>query len=193
MKLLIIDNFDSFTYNIVQIIEQLSSVGYSVVKHDQLNLDQVLRYDKVLFTPGPGLPEEHPIMEKVIKQYSTSKSILGICLGHQAIGQSFRGELTKQNVPSHGITKKIMIADHSEYLFHGLQSEINVGLYHSWAVSPKNFPDELKITAVSEDGIIMALAHKHYDVRGVQFHPESIMTPFGKQILKNWLYSYIIE
>jgi anthranilate synthase component 2 len=187
MKLIIIDNFDSFTYNIVQIIEQLSSVKYSVVKHDQLNIDEVIQFDKILFTPGPGLPEEHPIMGKVIKQYSASKSILGICLGHQAIGQSFGGELTKQNVLSHGITKKIIITDPSEYLFQGLPPEMNVGLYHSWAVSPINFPDELKITAVSEDGIIMALAHKHYDVRGVQFHPESIMTPFGKHILTNWL------
>jgi anthranilate synthase component 2 len=187
MKLIIIDNFDSFTYNIVQIIEQLSSVKYSVVKHDQLNIDEVIQFDKILFTPGPGLPEEHPIMGKVIKQYSASKSILGICLGHQAIGQSFGGELTKQNIVSHGITKKIIITDPSEYLFQGLPIEMNVGLYHSWAVSPKNFPDELKITAVSEDGIIMALAHKHYDVRGVQFHPESIMTPFGKHILTNWL------
>jgi len=187
MKLLIIDNFDSFTYNIVQIIEQLSSSEYSVVKHDQVRLDEVKLYDKILFTPGPGLPDEHPIMEKVIKEYSASKSILGICFGHQAIGQSFGAELTKQKMVSHGITKKIIIKDPSEYLFHGLPNEINVGLYHSWAVSQNNFPDELKITAASEDGIIMALTHKHYDVRGVQFHPESIMTAFGEQILRNWL------
>jgi len=187
MKLLIIDNFDSFTYNLVQIVEELEIAEYSIVTHDRVNLSEVDRFDKILLTPGPGLPNEHPIMEQVIKRYSASKSILGVCLGHQAIGQAFGAELIKQSVVSHGIAKKIIITDPSEYLFQGLKGEIDVGLYHSWAVSPKNFPDVLKITAVSEDGIIMALAHKHYEVRGVQFHPESIMTPQGKDILKNWL------
>jgi anthranilate synthase component II len=187
MKLLVIDNFDSFTYNLVQIVEQSTKVDYSVVTHDKVNLDEVNKFDKILLTPGPGLPNEYPAMEKVIRTYSGSKVILGICLGHQAIGQAFGAELFNQNFVAHGITKKIIINDPSDYLFRGLPSEINVGLYHSWAVSKSNIPDKLKITAVSEDGVIMALSHKHYDVKGVQFHPESVMTPFGKQIIGNWL------
>ena len=192
MKLLIIDNFDSFTYNLVQIVEQLVIAEYSVMTHDKVNLGEADRFDKILLTPGPGLPNEHPIMEKVIKRYSASKSILGVCLGHQAIGQAFGGDLFKQNTVSHGITKKVTFSDPEEYLFKGLPAEINVGLYHSWAVSNTNFPDELKITAVSEDGVIMALSHKHHDVKGVQFHPESIMTQLGKQIIHNWLANYSI-
>jgi len=187
MKLLIIDNFDSFTYNLVQIVEQLALTDYSVITHDRVNLDDVDNFDKILLTPGPGLPDEHPIMEKVIKKYSVSKSILGVCLGHQAIAQAFGGKLFKQNTVSHGITKKVIIKDEEDYPFNGLPKEFNVGLYHSWAVSPKNFPDELKVTAVSEDGVIMALSHKHYDVKGIQFHPESIMTPMGLSILGNWM------
>lgn len=191
MKLLIIDNFDSFTYNLVQIIEQCNVTDFSVITHDRVNLDVVNEFDKILLTPGPGLPNEHPILEQVIRQYSTSKSILGICLGHQAIAQSFGAQLYNHNIPAHGMTKRIIIRDSSDYLFHGLESRIEVGLYHSWAVSETDLPDELKITAVSEDEVIMALAHKHYDVKGVQFHPESIMTPLGKDILRNWLVNYL--
>ena len=187
MKLLIIDNFDSFTYNLVQIVEQLALTDYSVITHDRVNLDDVDNFDKILLTPGPGLPDEHPIMEKVIKKYSVSKSILGVCLGHQAIAQAFGGKLFKQNTVSHGVTKKVIIKDEEDYPFNRLPKEFNVGLYHSWAVSRNNFPDELKVTAVSEDGVIMALSHKHYDVKGIQFHPESIMTPMGLSILGNWM------
>ena len=187
MKLLIIDNFDSFTYNLVQIVEELAIADYSIETHDKVDIDMVSKFDKILLTPGPGLPNEHPILEKVIRKYSRSKSILGVCLGHQAIAETFGGELFKQKTVSHGITKKVIINNGGEYLFKGLPKEISVGLYHSWAVSTNNFPNELQITAKSEDGIIMALAHKQYDVKGVQFHPESIMTPFGKQILRNWL------
>lgn len=189
MKLLIIDNFDSFTYNLVRIIEQVAFADCSVVTIDKILLKDVGKFDKILLTPGPGLPTEYPILKKVIKYYSASKSILGVCLGHQAIAQAFGGELYKQNSVSHGITKKTNITDAKDYLFKGLPKEISVGLYHSWAVSNTNFPNELKVTAVSEDGVIMALAHRHYNVKGVQFHPESIMTPFGKQIIHNWLVS----
>ncbi len=187
MKLLIIDNFDSFTYNLVQIIEQVGVLDYEIVTHDKVNLEHVNWFNKILITPGPGLPNDHPILEKVIKHYAPSKSILGVCLGHQAIAQAFGGELFKQNTVSHGVTKNVVVNDPKEYLFKGLPAKINAGLYHSWAVSKSNFPNELKITAVSEDGVIMALSHKHYDVKGVQFHPESIMTPLGKEILWNWL------
>jgi len=187
MKLLIIDNFDSFTYNLVQIVKELAIVDYSIETHDKVDINMVAKFDKILLTPGPGLPNEHPILEKVIRKYCSSKSIFGVCLGHQAIAETFGGELFKQKTVSHGVTKKIIINNDGEYLFKGLPKEISVGLYHSWAVSTSNLPNELQITAESEDGIIMALAHKQYDVKGVQFHPESIMTPFGKHILRNWL------
>lgn len=187
MKLLIIDNYDSFTYNLVQMIEQLGVQKYEVIPHDEVNVDEAGGFDKILISPGPGLPEDHPVLEKVIRQYAASKSILGICLGHQAIAKTFGGELYKQESLSHGITKKILVKDLSDYLFKDLPGELNVGLYHSWAVFETNFPKELKITAVSEDGVIMALSHKEYDVKGVQFHPESIMTPLGKSILGNWV------
>ena len=193
MKLLIIDNYDSFTYNLVQMIEELCMLNYEVIPHDKINIDEVNRFNKILITPGPGLPEDHPILKKVIGQYASSKSILGVCLGHQAITKAFGGELLRHENVSHGITKKIVIKELSDPLFSNLPIEMSVGLYHSWAVSETNFPSELEITAISEDNVIMALSHKQYDVKGVQFHPESMMTPFGKQLLKNWLCSYINE
>lgn len=187
MKLLIIDNYDSFTHNLAQMIEELDVLEYKIIPHDKVNIEKASEFDKILITPGPGLPKDHPILEMVIIKYASNKSILGVCLGHQAIAKVFGGELFKQENVSHGITKKILIQDSSDYLFKDLPSDVNVGLYHSWAVSKTNFPKELKITAVSEDGVIMALSHNQYDVKGVQFHPESIMTELGKQILKNWI------
>lgn len=188
MKLLIIDNYDSFTYNLVHMIEELDMRDYKVIPHDKIIFDKVNWFDKILIAPGPGLPEDHPILEKVIRQYAATKSILGVCLGHQAIAKVFGGNLFKQDNVSHGVTKEIIIKDSSDYLFKDLPNETLVGLYHSWAVSKTNFPDELKITAVSEDDVIMALSHKQYDVKGVQFHPESIMTQLGKIVLRNWSY-----
>lgn len=187
MKLLIIDNYDSFTHNLVQMIEELGMSNYQVITHDQVNINEVDKFNKILITPGPGLPEDHPMLEKVIRQYSSTKSILGVCLGHQAIAKAFGGELFKQDNVSHGITKKIVIKDLSDYLFTNVHAEVDVGLYHSWAVSESNFPNALKVIAVSEDGVIMALSHRQNDIKGVQFHPESIMTPLGSQILRNWL------
>ena len=187
MKLLIIDNYDSFTHNLVQMIEELGMSNYQVITHDKVNINEVDMFGKILITPGPGLPDDHPMLEKVIRQYSSTKSILGVCLGHQAIAKAFGGELFKQDNVSHGITKKIVIKDLSDYLFTNVHAEVDVGLYHSWAVSESNFPNALKVIAVSEDGVIMALSHRQNDVKGVQFHPESIMTPLGSQILRNWL------
>ena len=187
MKLLIIDNYDSFTYNLVQMIEELGLLNYEIIPHDKVNIQNANVFDKILITPGPGLPKDHPILEMVIRQYASSKSILGVCLGHQAIAKTFGGELFKQENVSHGITKRMIIKDSSDYLFKDVTSEVNVGLYHSWAVSKTNFPKELKITAVSEDGVIMAVSHKQYNVKGVQFHPESIMTVCGKQIIQSWI------
>lgn len=187
IKLLVVDNYDSFTFNLVQIIEQSGLCEFDVIKNDKINLSGVNQYNKIIFSPGPGVPSENPIMKKIIENFSSSKSIFGVCLGFQAIAEFYGSKLINMNSVSHGITKEISLIDQSEYLFADLPKKISVGLYHSWEVSPENFPDELKITALSDDGIIMALAHKVYDVRGVQFHPESIMTPFGKKILFNWL------
>lgn len=187
IKLLVVDNYDSFTFNLVQIIEQSSLCEFDVIKNDNINLSGIDQYDKIIFSPGPGVPSENPIMEKIIKNYSLSKSILGVCLGFQAIAEYYGAKLINMNSVLHGITKEISLIDQSEYLFADLPKNISVGLYHSWEVSSEDFPNELKITALSDDGIIIALKHKALDIKGVQFHPESIMTPFGKKILFNWL------
>ncbi|MEW6195034.1 MAG: aminodeoxychorismate/anthranilate synthase component II [Bacteroidota bacterium] len=187
LKLLVVDNYDSFTFNLVQIIEQSGLCKYHVKKSDQLGINTVKEYDKIIFSPGPGIPYDNPIMGEIVKKFSLSKSILGICLGFQAIAEVFGGKLVNMNKPAHGIKKEITITDQTDYLFDGLPKNFSVGLYHSWEVSAENFPDELKITSISGDKKIMSLSHKTFDVRGVQFHPESIMTPLGKNILCNWL------
>jgi anthranilate synthase component 2 len=187
MRILIIDNYDSFTYNLVQILEEVVQAEYSLVKNDQVVLDEVNYFDKILIGPGPGLPDELPILKKVIQLYSENKSIFGVCLGHQAIVETFGGKLFKLNPVTHGVSKKIKIVDKDDYLFAGISKKIKVGLYHSWAVVKNDLPSCLRVTAMSDDGIIMAIKHEFYDVRGIQFHPESIMTIEGKKILRNWL------
>jgi len=187
IKLLVVDNYDSFTYNLVQLIEQPGLCFCEVKKSDAIDINSVAGYDKIIFSPGAGIPAENPVMFEIIKKFSATKSILGICLGFQAIAEAFGALLTNMDNVTHGIKKNITVVDSTEYLFRDVPPNFSAGLYHSWCVSEKNFPDELKITAVSNDEIIMALAHKTYDVRGVQFHPESIMTDFGKKIIGNWL------
>lgn len=187
MKLLIVDNHDSFTYNLVQIIKQAVRCSFEVIKNDKIDLSSVKHFDKILFTPGPGLPLEKPAMFEIVNIYSKSKSILGICLGHQAIAEAFGGMLFNMQNVYHGIAKKIRIIEKEDYLFKNIPEFFTGGLYHSWAVSSENFPESLNITAVASDETIMALSHKTYDVRGVQFHPESIMTACGKKIMENWL------
>jgi len=187
MNLLIIDNYDSFTYNLVQIIEEHNYCNFSVIKNDNISIETVTGYDKILFSPGPGIPSEAIIMNKIIEKYHKNKSILGICLGHQAITEYFGGNLYNLPKVNHGVKQKIKIIDNEDYLFKNLPPDIYAGLYHSWAVSQNNFPDCLKVTATNYDGIIMAITHKYFDIKGIQFHPESIMTDFGKQIIYNWL------
>jgi anthranilate synthase component 2 len=187
MKLLIVDNYDSFTFNIVNVVRKINLCSYEVVKSDCVDLEAVNNFDKILFTPGPGLPEEFPAMFKILERYSSTKSILGICLGHQAIAQFYGAKIIKLGQVVHGISKMVEIVDCSEQIFSGSPKSIQVGLYHSWYVSKENFPEELTITTISNDGIIMALSHKKFDIRGIQFHPESIMTPDGEKIIKNWL------
>jgi anthranilate synthase component 2 len=185
MRLLILDNYDSFTYNIVHAVKQL---GYEpdVIRNNQIKIEEFDKYDKIIISPGPGIPSESGILPEFLKEYADKKSILGICLGHQAIGERFGATLLNLPQVYHGIQTPIKIIA-NDYIFNGLPAEINVGRYHSWVIDTKNFPNELEITALDSEDNIMAIRHKSLDIRGVQFHPESILTPDGVQILSNWL------
>jgi anthranilate synthase component 2 len=186
MKILVFDNYDSFTYNLVHLVEKIIGEKVEVHRNDQIPLEDVKKYDKIILSPGPGIPVEAGLLLPLIKEYAASKSILGVCLGHQAIGQAFGGSLVNLSTVYHGVATPIKLSG-DKNLFEGLPEELEVGRYHSWVVSDKDFPDELEITAKDANGFIMALQHKTYDVRGVQFHPESVLTPQGEVILRNWL------
>ena len=185
-KILVIDNYDSFTYNIVHYLESLDCI-VTVVRNDSLTIEEVRDYDKILLSPGPGIPKDAGLLNTIIKEYGPSKSILGICLGQQAIGEVFGGKLINLNTVYHGVATTINVLVNNEPLYKGLKKTLSVGRYHSWCVSRENFPDVLEVTSIDENGEIMSLRHKVYDVRGVQFHPESVLTPNGKKILENWL------
>ncbi|HMB99575.1 MAG TPA: aminodeoxychorismate/anthranilate synthase component II [Flavobacteriaceae bacterium] len=184
-KILVIDNYDSFTYNLVHYLEDLGC-DVTVKRNDQLTLEDVKPYDKIVLSPGPGIPDEAGLLKPIIKAYASSKSILGVCLGQQAIGEVFGGSIVNLDTVFHGVATKVTITSEDETLFKGLNKTIEVGRYHSWVVHP-NLPDVLEATSFDENGQIMSLRHKTYDVKGVQFHPESVLTPDGKLILKNWL------
>jgi anthranilate synthase component II len=186
LKILILDNYDSFTFNLVHIIAQFVK-DYTVARNDEISLEAVNEYDKILLSPGPGLPKDAGIMPELIKNYSSYKSILGVCLGLQAITEAFGGKLYNLDDVLHGQQLKTFIIDDEEQLFKGIPKQFEAGRYHSWVADKNNFPEELKITATDDEGEIMALAHNKLDVKAVQFHPESIMTPFGNLILKNWI------
>ena len=183
---LVIDNYDSFTYNLVHLLQELNQ-SYEVVRNDKFDLSYVDQFDKILLSPGPGIPEEAGLLLDVIRTYAPTKSILGICLGQQAIAEVFGGSLFNMPKPLHGVATNIEVTDDSENLFQNFPRESKIGRYHSWAVSKEDLPASLKITAVDPNGIIMALVHKEYDVKGMQFHPESILTDNGKILLENWL------
>jgi anthranilate synthase component 2 len=187
MKILVFDNYDSFTYNLVHLVEKILPVKVDVYRNDQLPLEKIKEYDKIVLSPGPGVPSEAGLLLPLIKEYASTKSILGVCLGHQAIGEAFGGQLINLSKVYHGISTNCKISNGSSALFAGLPSNIEVGRYHSWIISRDNFPEELEITAEDDNGYIMALQHKKYDIQGVQFHPESVLTPQGEAILKNWL------
>jgi len=186
MKILVIDNYDSFVYNLVHYLEELDC-DVTIIRNDRFHIDEVEEYDKILLSPGPGIPDEAGLLKEVIKKYGPSKSILGVCLGQQAIGEVFGGSIENLSEVFHGVATKANIIVEDEPLFKGLEKEIEVGRYHSWVVSKNDFPDVLEVTAVDENGQIMALRHRTLDIRGVQFHPESVLTPKGKQIIKNWI------
>ena len=188
MRVLVLDNYDSFTYNLVQMSERILQQKVTVFRNDKITVEEAGEYDKIILSPGPGLPSESGILLEVIKTYASSKSILGVCLGEQAIGEVFGATLENLTDVFHGVATICKQTSVKSSLLKGLDDTFTAGRYHSWIVSNKNFPsDILDITAVDEQGFIMALQHKTYDVQGVQFHPESVLTPCGERILRNWL------
>ena len=188
ISILVLDNYDSFTYNLVHIIKALGYTNVEVHRNDKITLEEIERFDKILLSPGPGIPSEAGILQDVIRTYAGKKSIFGVCLGHQAIGEVFGGTLTNLEKVYHGIATKTKILE-GGILFNGIPHEITTGRYHSWVVDRKDFPEVLQITAEDDQGKIMALKHKTLDLVGVQFHPESILTEFGQKMMQNWLES----
>jgi anthranilate synthase component 2 len=187
MKILVFDNYDSFTYNLVQLIREMAPKALvEVHRNNEIALEQVKAFDKILLSPGPGLPEESGLLLPLLKEYAASKSILGVCLGQQAIGETFGGQLTNLSKVYHGIATPVHVTSPSS-LFEGMPNTFEVGRYHSWVVDEKNFPSDLTITSKDDQGYIMSLEHKNYDVKGVQYHPESVLTPLGATIISNWL------
>ena len=192
MKILVFDNYDSFTYNLVHLVEKIIHTKVTVKRNDQMTLDEVNEFDKIILSPGPGIPNEAGLLLPLIEAYASRKSILGVCLGHQAIGEAFGGKLVNLTAVYHGVATNIRLSspDHKERandLFQDFDQNITVGRYHSWVISDENFPAELDVTARDANNYIMALQHKTYDVQGVQFHPESVLTPDGEKMLRNWL------
>lgn len=186
MKILVIDNYDSFTYNLVYILRELND-QVDIFRNDKISLEDVGAYDKILLSPGPGIPSEAGILQDVVRTYGATKSILGICLGHQGIGEVYGAELENMTDVLHGISDTAYVTDSEDRIFKGLPSEIKVGRYHSWTVIPETMKGDLKITAVDNQGRVMGLSHANYDVKGLQFHPESVLTEHGKEMLQNWL------
>ncbi|MEO6305638.1 MAG: aminodeoxychorismate/anthranilate synthase component II [Bacteroidia bacterium] len=186
MKLLILDNYDSFTYNLVHLVEKVSDISFDVIQNDKITLQEVNKYDKILLSPGPGLPKESGIMPELLNQYHKTKSILGVCLGLQAIGETFGATLLNLPTVFHGIATPINIINEDK-IFAGCSKTFIAGRYHSWVINNDGLPNDLIITAVDDKNRIMAAKHKTYDVRGVQFHPESILSEHGETIIRNWL------
>ena len=185
-RVLVIDNYDSFTFNLVHLLHEC---GYdaTVWRNDKFALEDVAAYDKILLSPGPGIPEEAGLLLDVIRTYGATKSILGICLGQQAIAEVYGGQLYNLDKPVHGTATPLIVTDTEEPIFRGLPDTFPAGRYHSWAVSRQGFPDVLRITAEDDKGVIMGLSHRNLDVRGLQFHPESVLTSYGREMLANWL------
>jgi len=195
MKILVFDNYDSFTYNLVHLVEKITHEKVDVFRNDEIALEKIAVYDRIILSPGPGIPSEAGLLLPLIREYAPTKPILGVCLGHQAIGEAFGGKLINLDTVYHGVALPIELASPGAKniypsrsgLFGGLASGMEVGRYHSWILSDEAFPAELEVTARDENGFIMALQHKVYDVQGVQFHPESVLTPGGEQLMRNWL------
>lgn len=187
MKILIIDNYDSFTYNLVHYIEMVTEAPMDVFRNDEISLEQVEAYDKILLSPGPGIPSEAGICLDLIKRYGKTKSIFGVCLGHQAIAEAYGGKILNLDKVYHGISTPVEVKAPESVLYKGLPGRFEVGRYHSWVVAKDCLPESLLITAEDDAGTIMGIRHKEYDVRGVQYHPESVLTEHGHQIIENWI------
>jgi anthranilate synthase component II len=187
MRILVFDNYDSFTYNLVHLVEKLIPEKVEVFRNDKIPLENVKDFDKIILSPGPGVPQEAGLLLPLIREYAATKSILGVCLGHQAIGQAFGGSLINLSQVYHGVSTTCTVQERGARLFEGLPPEFQVGRYHSWIVDRDSLPAEFQITADDDKGYIMAMQHNHYDLQGVQFHPESVLTPKGAEIMKNWL------
>ena len=186
MKIVIIDNYDSFTYNLSHLVKELGA-EVTVVRNDQFHLEELEQYSKIILSPGPGIPSEAGLLLDVIRTYAGKKPILGVCLGHQAIGEVFGAKLENLSDVFHGVaTPCHIVAD--DPIFSGLERDITIGRYHSWVVSREDLPDCLEVTAESDEGQIMALRHRELNVRGIQFHPESVLTPDGRKMLQNWMF-----
>ena len=186
-KILVLDNYDSFTYNLVHYVEANPNYEVDVFRNDEISIDAVDEYKTIILSPGPGLPKDAGILNEIVKRYSPTKKILGVCLGMQAIGEVFGGTLMNLKQVFHGIATPIQVSDKDDPLFNGLPESFSIGRYHSWVIANDNFPEELKITSVEENGHIMSLKHKQYAVYGVQFHPESILTEHGKELINYFL------
>jgi anthranilate synthase component 2 len=186
-KILVIDNYDSFTFNLVHYIRNLTNEKVDVFRNDKISLAGVEEYDRILLSPGPGIPVEAGICLDLIRQYGSSKSILGVCLGHQAIGEAYGGKLTNLEKVYHGVAMPVNIVATDDSLYEGVPGRFEVGRYHSWVVSREELPDCFRINSIDDDGIIMGISHKDYNVRGVQYHPESVLTENGMKIIGNWL------
>ncbi len=201
LKLLVFDNYDSFTYNLVHLVEKILHQRVDVVRNDQIALEDIAVYDRIILSPGPGIPEEAGLLLPLIRRYAAEKSILGVCLGHQAIAEAFGGMLENLSTVFHGVATPINrietgawnpqkaegLPDVSGDIFAGIPETIEVGRYHSWIVDKEELPAELEVTALDENGYIMAMRHRQYDIQGVQFHPESVLTPMGERMMRNWL------
>lgn len=186
-RVLIIDNNDSFTFNLVQLVEESGLASVEVIPSEELDLEAIAGFEKILISPGPGLPSDFPRLMQAIERYGPEKDFLGICLGHQAIAVKYGGTLINLPTVNHGVTAGLHLIHRDLRLFHGVEEGSRVGLYHSWTVDPASLPASLEVTAISETGAVLAIRHKAFHLRGVQFHPESFMTPAGRQIIQNWL------
>lgn len=184
---MLVDNYDSFTYNLVHLVKQCADVEIDVLRNDEVAESQPAQYDKIIFSPGPGIPSEAGNMLAIIKAYAGKKPMLGVCLGHQAIGEVFGSELKNLSTVYHGIATDVQITDTNDYLFKDVPSTFKIGRYHSWVVDENKLSPDLVVTAKDENGLIMALSHKSYDIKGVQFHPESVLTEHSHQLMSNWL------
>lgn len=186
-KILVLDNYDSFTYNLVHMLQKISGHKVDVFRNDKISLEAIKSYDKIVLSPGPGIPDEAGILKELIHQYGSTKSILGVCLGLQAIGEVYGGSLINLHKVFHGIATEVNLTSEKDSLFEGLPASFEAGRYHSWIVRNDNLPSCFRITVVDRSGAIMGISHKTNDVKGVQFHPESVLTPFGEKIMQNWL------